>query len=508
MHRKLLVPLIGAGALLVAAGTVAQVASAGEKTRFKAHYSQANAWASGLVGTFTISNPSLQAAGDWELTFGVPGGATVTGVWNATLTASGGTYRVKPLARSRTIAAHGSTDVGLTIASTTPVTPTNCTVGDEPCQVDAVSASRIDAAPPAEAGQPGTDDSADDSADNNAAGDTTGDQVGRAASTEHGPAGSGRTGPLFVPYVSLPAIGRPPLDAIMSGTGADGLNLASLVPPTGQACDLTWGGSTDIVGYAGEITKAVRSKVRVIASIGAAGGVDLARTCATAGALEAPLSRVLDLGVRNLDFTIPGSEIADDAVNLRRAQAIKDLQAKYRGLKVSYTLPVLTGGQLGTVDALARPLAAARRSGAVIDRINLLPVDVSSPLGTVDSLLASARSVDAARGVIDTATGLHEQIMRILGLDAGSAWQALGIVPVLGGEDLTGNLPLPGGVSRLLSFAKANGLGLVGFLPLVSTGTCGSGGLPVLSVPLLDCLDLNVLPHFFEISDTVRRALH
>jgi len=505
MHRKLLVPLIGAGALLVAAGTVAQVASAGEKTRFKAHYSQANAWASGLVGTFTISNLSSQAASDWELTFGVPGGATVTGVWNATLTASGGTYRVRPLSRSRTIAAHGTTDVGLTIASTTPVTPTNCAVNDEPCQVDAVSASRVDAAPPAEAEQPGAGDNAagDATADN--AGDAAGDQVGRAASTDNG---AKRMGPLFVPYVSLPAVGRPPLDAIVAGTGADGLNLASLVPSTGHACDLTWGGSADVAGYASEITKAVRSKVGVIASIGAAGGVDLARTCATAGALEAPLSRVLDLGVRNLDFTIPGSEIADDAVNLRRAQAVKDLQARYRGLKVSYTLPAVTGDQRNAVDALTRPLAAAQRSGAVIDRINLLPVDVSSPLGTVDSLLASARSVDAARGVIDTATGLHEQIMRILGLDAGSAWQALGIVPVLGGDDLTGNLPLPGGVTRLLSFAKANGLGLVGFLPLVATGTCGAGGLPVLSIPLLDCLDLNVLPHFFEISDTVRRALH
>lgn len=500
MHRKLLVPLIGAGALLVAAGTVASVASAGEKTRFKAHYSQANAWASGLVGTFTISNLSSQSASDWELTFGVPGGATVTGVWNATLTGSGGTYRVKPLARSRTIAAHGSTDVGLTIASTTPVTPTNCTINDEPCQVDAVSASRVDAAPPAEAGQPGTDDSAGDNAPGNAAGD----QVGRAASTEHGATGPGPSGPLFAPYVSLPAVGRPPLDAIVSGTGADALNLASLVPSTGHACDLTWGGTADLAGYASEITKAVKAKVHLIASVGAG----VAGNCGSAGALEAPLSRVLDLGVRDLDFTIPGSEIADDAVNLRRAQAIKDLQARYRGLKVSYTLPAATGDHPFDVATLARPLAVARKAGAVIDRINLLPIDVNSPLDTVDSLVKSARSIDAARGVIDTATGLHEQIMRMLGLDAGSAWQALGIIPVLGGADLTGNSPLPGGVTRLLSFAKANGLGLVGFLPLVSTGTCGAGGLPVLSIPLLDCLDLNVLPHFFEISDAVRRALH
>jgi chitinase len=195
-------------------------------------------------------------------------------------------------------------------------------------------------------------------------------------------------------------------------------------------------------------------------------------------------------------------------VNLRRAQAVKDLQARYRGLKVSYTLPAATVDHPFDVATLVRPLAVARKAGAVIDRINLLPVDVNSPLGTVDSLVKSARSIDAARGVIDTATGLHEQIMRMLGLDAGSAWRALGIIPVLGRADLTGNSPLPGGVTRLLSFAKANGLGLVGFLPLVSTGTCGSGGLPVLSVPLLDCLDLNVLPHFFEISDTVRRALH
>lgn len=505
MHRKLLVPLIGAGALLVAGGTVAQVAFAGEKTRFKAHYSQANAWASGLVGTFTISNLSSQAAGDWELTFRVPGGATVTGVWNATLTASSGTYRVKPLSRSRTIAAHSTTDVGLTIASTTPVTPTNCTVNDEPCQVDAVSASRVDAAPLGQANQSGVDGSGPAAG----TGGNVGSDVGDAASARTGATGSGSSGPLFAPYISLPAVGRPPLDAIVAGTGAGALNLASLVPSTAHTCDLTWGGSVDVAAYASEITKAVKSKLRLIASVGATGGVDAARTCGTASALEAPLARVLDLGVRDLDFTIPGSEIADDAVNARRAQVVKDLQARYRGLKVSYTLPAVTGGQSADVDTLVRPLAAARKAGAVIDRVNLLPVDVTSPLGTVDSLLKSARSVDAARGVIDTATGLHERIMQILGLDADTAWRTLGIVPVLGGADLTGNTPLPGGVTRLLSFAKANGLGLVGFLPLVSTGTCGGGSsLPVLSIPLLDCLDLSVLPHFFEISDTVRRALH
>ena len=196
MHRKLLVPLIGAGALLVAAGTVAQVASAGEKTRFTAHYSQANAWASGLVGTFTISNLSSQAAGDWELTFGVPGGATVTGVWNATLTASGGTYRIKPLSRSRTIAAHGTSDVGLTIASTTPVTPTNCVVNDEPCQVDAVSASRVDAAPPAEAGNRPAHDGRPP-----AARTLPGGRIRAARSRTGRPPGTGSSGCCSVPLI-------------------------------------------------------------------------------------------------------------------------------------------------------------------------------------------------------------------------------------------------------------------------------------------------------------------
>ena len=100
--------------------------------------------------------------------------------------------------------------------------------------------------------------------------------------------------------------------------------------------------------------------------------------------------------------------------------------------------------------------------------------------------------------------------MKINGLDATAAWRMLGIVPVLGGGDLLGDLNLLAGsspltlVTKLAAFAKANGLGLLGFLPLGTGQSCGGGAV---ALPLLSCLDPGVLAHLLAVTDTLRRAL-
>ncbi|MDT4988434.1 MAG: hypothetical protein QOI74_2528 [Micromonosporaceae bacterium] len=509
MHRKFAIPLIGTGVLILAAGTAIQVASAGESANFSAKYSQVESWGGGLIGTFTVSNPSAEAASDWKLSFGLPHGAKVTGVWNATLSAAGGTYTVKPIARSRTVLGHGSIEVGLTAAANTPVTPVNCTVNHKSCQIDAASTARIEAA--AAPAQQGTSELNPAPADAQTTdGSTTGGpdaavSDGAATST---PDRTVTTG--FAPYVFLPAAGRPPLDVIAAGSGANGLTLSSLLPATSRGCDLLWGGTTALGTYANEITKALRLKVGVVASVGAGGGTDLAANCGTVAAVEAALNKVLDLGIRDLDITIPGGVLDDVTANTVLAKAIKGLQVRIHGLKVSYTIPAVTDGRANSLDVLAQPLAVAGTVGAVISRINILSVDRKSPVDVLGSLLGTAAPGDTVSTLIDTATGLHQKIMQIQGVDAATAWGALGVVPVLGGNDLLGRTTsLVGSVTKLVSFAKSNGLGLVSFLPLDVAGGCGStgNGPALLPVPQLDCLDLNVLPHFFEISDIFGRVL-
>jgi hypothetical protein len=504
--RKYVLPLIGTSALLIGAGAAAQVASAGEPANFGAEYSQVYSWAGGLVGTFNVSNPSAEAASTWELSFGLPNGAKVTGVWNAVLTSSHGIYTLKPIARTKTLAGHASADIGIAASATVPVTPVKCVINRKKCKVNAGSLStfeqvapdQVEASAPSQAGQSGTD------------------ATGGSGSRTSGSSTSGTTRPaapakpattVIAPSVYMPATGRPPLEALATGSGAHALTLASLLPSVDSGCQLKWGGSIDLGRFTSEIRTMVASKVDVIVSIGAGSGIDIAKACGTVAALEKSLLSVLDLGVRNLDFSIPGNLVADNPINILRAQAIKDLQSRFSDLNVTYTVPAAAAGvsnALGGLNLLTAPLSAAKQVGAVIDRVNILPADLGS-LGQIGSLLGGLTSGNTLGGLLDTAKGLHEKIMQISGVDAATAWRMIGIIPVIGGNDLLGRNALLGTVGKLISFAKANGLGLVGFLPLDAVGGCAADSL--LSAPLLSCLDLTSPAHFFEIANIFNDTL-
>jgi hypothetical protein len=489
MKPRTLIPLLGAGVLMLGTGIAVQVASAGEHPELAARYTEAGFWPGGLIGTFTINNKSTEATGDWKLAFSLPSGATVAGVWNGKLsTVDGGGYVVRPAAGAR-LDGHATMTVGFTAKADTPVAPTKCTINGTACTMDVAPAAP--AAPAVEL-----------PADTGSAGVLPGKPAapapaGPAAPAPAGPPGG--SGTAFAPSVFLPAVGRPPLKALAAGAGTTLLTLADALPSLAGACDLKWGGTADLDAYLSEITDALKSRIGLVGSIGTAGGVDLAQVCGTAGSLEAQVRRLVALGIRSIDFTIAENALGDVAANLRRAQVVKDLKAQ--GVTVSYTLPVPDAGALGVVTA---PLLAAKNAGALLDRVNILPVDLGAP-GLLGSLLGGS-TVD---GVIGAVTGVHDQLMKINGLDASAAWRMVGIVPVLGGGDLLGDLNLLGGtsplalVTKLAAFAKANGLGLLGFLPLGTGQSCAGG----VSVPLLNCLDPSVLARFFAVADTLRRTL-
>jgi hypothetical protein len=315
---------------------------------------------------------------------------------------------------------------------------------------------------------------------------------------------------LFTPYVNLTNPSRPPLKTIAEVSGSRALTLVSALPPAGGGCDLKWGGAAEPKAYAKEIADALNSGITLIASVGAGNGVDLARSCGSADAIEAQVKKLLDLGVRSVDFTFGGGSLADAAANVRLAQAIGRLKARY-GLVVSYTLPAaVSGGPPAAAESLTEPLVAAKSVGTLIDRVNVLPVDVAAPLDVLKPLLGSGtgKMVDS---LLAAATGVHDQSLRIQGVDAARAWRMLGIVPVIDADDLAYNSSeLVGSVTRLADFARSKGLGLVGFLPL-NTGQVCVGGLvggllgPV--VPLLSCVGPAALSGFFAISDGFNRAL-
>src|SRR5205814_3577292 len=167
----------------------------------------------------------------------------------------------------------------------------------------------------------------------------------------------------------------------------------------------------------------------LIASVGAGSGVDPASACGSAQALQAQLKRVMDLGIRSLDLSVPASGGTGSVV---WAKAVKALKAQYPDLTVAYTLA--SGATSQSLDSITRPLAVAAQNGAVVDRVNILPVDLASSSSALDKVQLS----DTVSTLLATAQGVHERLMALQGLDAATAWQHLGIVPVLGAGDPQG----------------------------------------------------------------------
>lgn len=462
MRPRTFVPLLAVGALLIATGVTIQVASADERPVLTSEYVEAGFWNGGLIGTFTIRNPTKTAVSDWRLSFGLSDGARVAGVWNGALTTTKDhTFVVK--SRARTLAAGGVLTVGFTALTDVHAKPVNCLINDNPCTI--TNRSTVDnRAAPAAPGDPAT------TAPAPAAPPATGHTPARPAKKAH-PATA------VTPYVNLGASNRPSLTAIAKAGDARSLTLMSAVPSTGSRCELSWGG-TRLDQYTGEIQDAVRQKLDLIGAVGAGSGVDLAAACGSAQALQAQLKRVVDLGIRSLDLTVPSRS------GLMWAKAVKALKAEYPDLTVAYTL----------ASSAVDTLAVAAENGAVIDRVNVLPADLAS------SSLGNLRLSDTVETLLATARDVHDRLMAIQGLDAATAWQHLGIVPILGADDRQGGAAVQDGIDQLTGFVKNNGVGMLGFLPIGADRQC-SGLLA------LTCLDANILPQVFALTDLFNDAL-
>jgi chitinase len=514
MRPRIVLTLVGAAALLVAAGVAVRVASADKPSEFTAEYTQTAVWDGGLIGSFTVSNPSNRLASDWNISFSLPDDTRLAGVWNGELFPSDATYVIKPTRQTRTVGAHRSVTVGLTAVVGHPVVPSKCTINGKTCKV-AVTTAGLASAPVGATDQFGaaTPDASAGSTSDRSAGAR--DALGRAKPGARQVAKPATPSPTtsFVPSVNVTNANRPTLSTIAEVSGARTLTLVSALPAAAGRCDLKWGGAVEPKAYAKEIADALNSDIGLIASIGATNGMDLAHACGSVAALQTQVKKILDLGLRSVDFTIGEASLADSAANARLAQLVVRLKAEYPGLTISYTLPAaVSGGSLATAESIARPLVTAKNAGAVVDRVNILPVDVAAPLDVLKPLLGRVRTADMVDSLLAAATGVHEQIMKIQGVDAATAWRMLGIIPVIGGGDLVDkSSQLVGSVGRLADFAKSKGLGLVGFLPLNTGQTCLGGivgqllSLP--AVPLLSCVDSTALAGFFTITDSFNRAL-
>ncbi|MCB5178580.1 glycoside hydrolase family 18 protein [Streptomyces antimicrobicus] len=430
-----------AGAALALTGT-AQAASVG------AAFTRASSWSTGYTGQYVITNNSGQALDDWTLEFDLPAGTTLSSLWNGEKTVSGSHVTVRPPSwASGGLAAGASTTVGfVTAAQGTAGNPTGCLINKVKCSVSGEPAPQPSGRPTttpttSPTAAPTSTASPRPTATATATPTAPVSPVPVPTATATRPSGATR----FAPYVDTSLHPAYDLLATADSTGVKEFNLAFIT--SGGGCNPLWGGTTALGSdrVAAQIA-ALRAKggdVRV--SFGGAAGSELALACSSATELAAAYGKVVDAyGLTKADFDIEGAALPDTAANTRRAQAVAMLQRQHPGLDVSFTLPVMPEG-------LTQPgvdlLADARRNGVRISAVNIMAMDYGP-----------AYSGDMGGYAVQAATATQAQIKGVLGLSDAEAWRTVAVTPMIGVNDVAGEIFTVEDATQLADFARAKGL--------------------------------------------------
>ena len=196
---------------------------------------------------------------------------------------------------------------------------------------------------------------------------------------------------------------------------------------------------------------------RVILSFGGADGPFLEDDCSTSQLYSIINNLVSTYKIYYLDFDVEGGEVDDTTAANTRNAVIKQLQAAYPNLYVSFTVPVGSGGLPGDVAGL---IQNAKNAGVKINIVNIMTMDYGGDTGGASSEGGTA---------IDSANATFNQLRSIYpNLSTAQTWGMLGITPMIGLNDgSTTNNPseqfTPSDATKVTQFAEANNIGLLSF---------------------------------------------
>ena len=198
---------------------------------------------------------------------------------------------------------------------------------------------------------------------------------------------------------------------------------------------------------------------RVILSFGGADGPFLEDDCSTSGFFNIVNNLVSTYKIYNLDFDVEGSEVDDtNAANVRNA-AIKQLQAAYPNLYVSFTVPVNPTGLPGDVLSL---IQNAKNAGVNISVVNIMTMDYGQ------------QGQDEGAWAIESANSTFNQLKSVYtNLSTAQLWGMIGITPMIGNNDYPNNNEpsnpetfTVADATAVTQFAETNKIGLISYWAL------------------------------------------
>jgi hypothetical protein len=235
------------------------------------------------------------------------------------------------------------------------------------------------------------------------------------------------------------------------------------------SCALTGGleQTTANSTFYSDVRQFIRGGGKVVLSFGGASGSYLESVC-TSTQLTTLISSLMDtLGTYSLDFDIEGSQIASSSLNSVRNATLVALQAKYPSLEVTLTLPVMPTGL--TADGVTVVKSAAT-AGVKLRAVNLMTMDYG--IGTAQTMGDKA---------IAALTATETQLKAIYpSYTDATLWSMLGATPMIGQNDVSGEVFTQTDATNLVAFAKQKSLRLLSYWA-IQRDQLGSGSLALYS---------------------------
>ncbi|WEO77571.1 glycosyl hydrolase family 18 protein [Cryobacterium sp. SO2] len=277
-------------------------------------------------------------------------------------------------------------------------------------------------------------------------------------------------------YVDVTATPNYAFENPVSAAG-DHVVLSFVVASTEDACEPSWGTFYSLAeaDAALDLDRRIARRDQqggdVIVSFGGQLNDELATGCTDASALKDAYESVIDrYDLNTIDLDLEGDNLADTAAGERRAGVIATIQKQRAStdtpLAVWLTLPVLpTGLTPEGTDAVAKMLDA----GVDLAGVNLMTMDYGDSRGTLSM-------VDASEGALN---GTHAQLKTLYGrqgmtLGSKQLWNKIGMTPMVGQNDVAGEILTLDDAVALNAFALDNGVGRVSLWSLNRDQTCGS----------------------------------
>jgi len=213
-----------------------------------------------------------------------------------------------------------------------------------------------------------------------------------------------------------------------------------------------WGGfpTYDMTHFQDKIAALRAESGDVIVSFGGANGIELAYAAESPEELKNAIKTVVDAyDFTGIDFDIEGMMVAHPESIERRSQAIKLLQTEYPDLNVSLTLPVMPYGL--TPDGIA-VVQSAVDHGVDLSIVNIMAMDYG-PSG-----------IDMGDAAISAGENLFSQLKNIyqnasIPKPDSCIWAMVGITPMIGENDVPGEIFYLDDAYDVLNFAVENKIG-------------------------------------------------